>query len=121
MQSNEIHETIAQQVNHMKPPDLKPGVDIGMAALNETTLLVRVLPAEPNDERSKDVHIIYNEGRDMYEVHVWQRGEKDEYSDVFCDQLGELCFGEHAVAWSQPFGSITTFNADGSVASEETF
>ena len=121
MQPNQIHETIAGQIDNMKPLDLTPGVDIGMAPLNETTLLVRVLPAEPNSDRSKDIHVIYDEGRDTYDVHVWQRGEKDEYSDVYCDQLGTLCFGEYAQAWTLPMGSITTFNEDGTVASEETF
>lgn len=121
MEPTQLHETIAAQVANMKPDDLTPGVDVGMVVLNATTLLVRVLPAMPNDERSKDVHIIYDEGRDTYEVHVWQRGEKDEYSDVYCDQLGGLCFGEDAAEWSLPMGGITTFNADGTVASEETF
>lgn len=121
MEPTQLHETIAQQVDNMRPADLTPGVDIGMAVLNETTLLVRVLPGEPNDARSKDVHIIYDEGRDTYDVHVWQRGEKDEYSDVYCDQLGSLCFGEHAMEWTLPFGGITTFNEDGSIAEERLF
>lgn len=121
MEPTEIHQIIAQQVDHMKPDDLTPGVDIGMAVLNATTLIVRIMPGEPNDARSKDVHIIYNEGRDTYDVHVWQRGEKDEYSDVYCDQLGVLCFGDHAAAWTQPMGALVTFNEDGTVASEETF
>lgn len=122
MEPTQLHQTIAQQIDHMKPDDLTPGVDIGMAVLNETTLLVRVMPATPNDDRSVDAHIIYNEGRDTYDVHLWQRGEKDEYSDVYCDQLGGLVFGEeHAKRWTQPMGSFTTFNEDGTVASEETF
>lgn len=121
MEPTQLHETIAAQVANMKPADLKPGVDVGMAVLDELTLLVRVLPAEPNDERSKDIHIRYDEGRDTYHVSVWQRGEKDEYGDVYCDQLGTLCFGGHATAWTLPMGGLITFNPDGSVASEETF
>lgn len=119
--ANHIHQSIAQQIDHMKPGDLTPGVDIGMAPLNETTLLVRVLPAQPNDARSLDAHITLDQGRDLYDVTIFQRGEKQVIEGVFCDSLGELVFGEDAEPWTQAFGGIQILDADGNVVEERTF
>lgn len=119
MEPNEIHQSIAQQIDNMKPADLTPGVDIGMEPLNPTTLLVRVLPAEPNHERSCDAHITLDEGRDLYDVTVFQRGEKAKHEGVFCDQLGTLIFGEYAGEWSLPFGAIITEDHDGNIEIRE--
>ena len=102
MKANQIHETIAGQIHNMKPADLEPGVDIGMAPLREDTLLVRVLPSQPNDARSLDAQIRLDQGRDLYDVTIYQRGEKHEHIGVYCDQLGNLVFGDQAEPFTLP-------------------
>jgi hypothetical protein len=106
MKSNEVHETIAQQLHHMKPADLTPGVDVGMTAIDATTLAVIF----PRDDRRVDVR--YDRGPDTYTVtEMIRAGEcwlaADPRSDVYCDQLGELVFGENAKPWTAPLVVVT--------------
>jgi hypothetical protein len=110
MEPNDIHQTIAAQIDNMKPAHLTPGVDIGMAPVNETTLAV-VFP-----ERHERFDITYDEGRDLYNVtrstrpvpsvRIWLA--HDPLEGVFCDQLGEILFGSEAEPWTLPFGYILT-------------
>lgn len=107
MEANEIHGTIAQQLDNMRPDDLTPGTDVVMHPLHENTLLVQVMGNTPNDSRSHDVHITYDRGRDTYNVTIYRLGEKDELTDVYCDQLGTIVFGEHAKPFSLPLVRIS--------------
>jgi hypothetical protein len=111
MEPNQLHQNIAQQVDHMKPDHLRPGVDVGMEVLDATTLRI-VLPG-----KQCHVDIRYDEGPDTYTVtqfELKQLGqmtavvEHEPLSGIHCDQLGEMVFGEDAKAWSQPFGGVST-------------
>jgi hypothetical protein len=102
MEPNEIHQTIAGQLDHMKPDDLKPGVDVGMEATSEDTLAVIVVPTGTR------ATVRYDAGRDTYAVSV-VRGDDDRfYDDVYCDQLGELIFGDEAKPFTAPMVQIST-------------
>lgn len=107
MKPTDLHQTIAAQIDNMKPADLRPGIDVGMEPLNDTTLLVRVLPATPNDARSRDVQITYDEGPDLYNVAVFRLGERTEHERIYCDQLGEIVFGSEAEAFTMPMVQIS--------------
>jgi hypothetical protein len=37
-------------------------------------------------------------------------------SGIYCDQLGELIFGEDAKQWSQPFGGIVDMDTGEKIA-----
>jgi hypothetical protein len=111
MEPNQIHQNIAQQVDSMKPDHLRPGIDVGMEPIDRTTLRV-LLPY-----RGGHVDVRYDEGPDTYTVtrtdtvklgHLVMPCEREPLSDVYCDQLGELVFGDDAKGWSQPFGGIST-------------
>ena len=101
MKSNQIHQTIAQQIDHMKPDHLRPGIDVGMEPLDATTL--RVLVRVDHDAFAR-FDIRYDEGRDTY---VFTAGDDEPISDIYCDQLGELVFGENAKPWTQPLVQIS--------------
>jgi len=121
MEPNEVHQTICAQLDSMLPADLTPGKDVGMAPLRGDTLLVRVLPSEPNDERSLDAHVTYLPGPDLYSVVIFQRGERRELEQVYCDQLGELVFGEHAKPFGLPMGGLIVMDEAGNIVKEETW
>lgn len=126
MKPNSIHQSIAQQIDHMKPDHMVPGKNVGMEILNETSLRVGLL-----DDRGfcySVTTVELDEGADLYNVQTitrttatepWSVGEKIE--GVFCDQLGEFVFGDDAKPWTQKFGEVVSFNADGSVASRSEF
>jgi hypothetical protein len=118
-QPNQIHQTIAQQIDHMKPDHLRPGVDVGMEVRDETTLRI-LLPA-----KQCHVDIRYDQGPDTYTVTRYELKrlgratatvERDPISDVYCDQLGELVFGDDAKRWSQPFGGIVDMTSGETIA-----
>jgi hypothetical protein len=121
MEANEIHESIAQQVDHMRPPGLRPGIDIGMEVVDEVTLRIMLHPGDAEQRRSVDVR--YDRGPDTYTVTVHPPGQRGEpISDVYCDQLGELIFGrEDALPWRQPYGGIQILDANGNVVEEHRF
>jgi hypothetical protein len=109
MDPNETHQSIAQQVDHMKPDHLRPGVDVGMEVIDEATLRI-LLPY-----KGGHVDVRYDQGPDTYTVtrtetvklgSLVMPCERDPISDIHCDQLGELVFGEDAKPWRQPFGGI---------------
>jgi hypothetical protein len=119
---NELQETIAGQVAHMKPDWLRPGFDVIMSTegCDELSLDVMVHPFGGEDEM-RYVRISYDEGMDTYvtvlkTVHDTQ-GERRE--NVFCDDLGKIVYGEDAKEWSQPFGAIITLNKDGTTEIQE--
>jgi hypothetical protein len=116
MEPSQIHQTIAQQIDHTKPDDLKPGVDVGMQAIDDCTLAV-VMP-----KAGTRVDVRYDAGPDTYTLTRSERvGEiwvstKPPMSDVYCDQLGELIFGSDAKPWSQPFGGIVDMDTGETIA-----
>lgn len=119
MEPNQIHQTIAQQIDHMKPEHMEPGVDVGMEPCDATTL--RIVTHVRDAERRRAFDVSYDEGADLYNVVCYPPGaaadpERDVHTGVFCDQLGELVFGDDAKPWTQSFGAITDF--DGNVISE---
>jgi hypothetical protein len=116
MQPNDLHETIAYQIDNMRPPQLLPGQHIGIGIVDETTVLVLVAPT------ATLAVIRYLPGPDLYSVTVdrW-RGEVSDFDEVYCDQLGDLIFGVDAERWSLPFGGVQILDADGNVVEERTF
>jgi len=120
MEHNEIHESIAQQIDHMRPPQMRPGYDVGIEILDESTVRVVLYPHDAEQRRSVDVR--YDAGPDTYTVTAHPPGAQgDPISDVYCDQLGELIFGNAALPWRQPFGGIQILDEHGDVESETTF
>jgi hypothetical protein len=108
---NEVHQSIAMQIDSMKPDHLRPGIDVGMEPIDDTTLRI-ILPA-----KRAYVDVRYDSGPDTYTVTPTDRAtlgktsvlvQRDPISDVYCDQLGEMVFGEDAKEWSLPFGGIST-------------
>jgi hypothetical protein len=111
MEPNETHQSIAQQIDNMKPDHLRPGIDVGMEVIDEATLRI-VLPA-----KRAYVDIRYDSGPDTYTVTATDRAtlgatsvlvEHDPISGIYCDQLGEFVFGDDAKDWDLPFGGIST-------------
>lgn len=115
MKANDLHETIAAQVGHMCPPHLTPGQDVQMEVVNDVTL--RVLVRRP---ALRLVDIRYDAGPDTYTVtpYTFETGSAhpgESISGVYCDQLGEMVFGEVAGDWTLPFVVIETHDEDGTV------
>ena len=111
IQPTQIHQSIAQQVDHMKPEHLRPGIDVGMEPVDRTTLRILTYVRDPERRRAFDVS--YDEGRDLYDVIAYPPGaaadpNTDVHTGVYCDMLGELLFGDDAEGWSLPFGGIST-------------
>lgn len=98
-------ENIVAQIDHMKPDHLIPGVDIGMT-VDGDVLIVNILPG------ARRVEIGYDIGADLYTAVVYADGKRTEFDSVFCDQLGELCFGEQAKPWTMPFFEITDWEGN---------
>jgi hypothetical protein len=108
MKPTHIHESIAQQIDHMRPVHLKPGKHIGIEILDETAITVTVIPT------GVKAIVRYQQGPDLYDVEVTNHeGDSEEFERVYCDQLGDLIFGVDGEAWSQPFGAIITWDANG--------
>ena len=110
MEAGPIHQSIAQQVDHMKPDHLRPGIDVGMEVVDATTLRI-LLPG-----KVAHVDVSYEEGHDLYTVTRTEQAkigqlvmqvEREPLTGVYCDQLGELIFGDEAKQWTQSFGGIT--------------
>jgi hypothetical protein len=115
MKANDLHQTIAAQVDNMRPAHLTPGQDVQMQVIDEIT--VRVLVRRP---AARLIDIRYDAGPDTYTVtrYTIKDGTAtagEPLSDVYCDQLGELVFGEVAEDWTLPFVVIESFDADGNV------
>lgn len=115
----QTHENIAMQIDHQKPDNLVPGRDVGMSALNATTVLVVVGPYD------LAAAIEYDVDGDWYNVtvttNVSERPTQHIYERVYCDQLGELVFGANAKPWTMPFGAVETYDNEGNVVSREEF
>jgi hypothetical protein len=119
MDPNETHQNIAQQVDHMRPDHLRPGVDVGMEVRDESTLRI-LLPA-----KQCHVDVRYDAGPDTYTVTQYELArlgqataivQHEALSGIYCDQLGELIFGEDAKQWSQPFGGIVDMDTGETIA-----
>lgn len=111
-----VHETIASQIDNMRPPHLVPGKHIGIEPVDRLSIMVTVVPT------GVTAMVRLDEGRDLYDVAVCKHGgEATAYEGVFCDQLGDLIFGVNAEPWTLPFGGIQILDADGNVVEEHTF
>lgn len=96
-----IHQTMAQQIDHMKPDHLVPGKDIGIEVRDANSITVVI----PSWDLTATVE--YLPGPDLYAVEVLRDGSVSAHSEVYCDQLGELIFGDEAKPWTQPVVAIS--------------
>jgi hypothetical protein len=89
MQTNSVLEQMAAQIDHVKPDHLVPGQTIGMRVKNETTLIIEVpcMRLQATVERLLD-------------------DEVSSFERVYCDQLGELIFGDAASEWTAPLVEV---------------
>jgi|KBSMisStandDraft_5_1062788.scaffolds.fasta_scaffold1447226_2 hypothetical protein len=104
--TNQIHESIAQQIDCMRPPHLRPREHVVMEVLDDQTLrvLVRTEPMRCTDIR-------YDAGPDTYTVTRYEVSggliPSEPISDVYCDQLGEIVFGDEAMPFTLPLVAIS--------------
>lgn len=102
-----IHETMAQQIDHQRPPHLKPGEDIGIEVKDANTISITV------PSMNMQATLEYLPGPDLYALEILRDDEVSEFDRIYCDQLGELLFGSDAEPWTQPMGGLVSFDADG--------
>jgi hypothetical protein len=119
MEPTDLHQTIAGQIDHMKPAGLRPGIDIGMEVIDALTLAVVVKVPE---RRRFDIH--YDEGMDTYTVtpHDWAYEAwlaHEPIGNVYCTDLGGIVFGEEASEWTMPIGGLYVEDADGNMIEVE--
>jgi hypothetical protein len=100
MQTNSVLEQMAAQIHHVKPDHLVPGQTIGMRVKDERTLIVEV----PCMRLQATVE--YLPGPDLYSVERLLDDEVQSWSEVYCDQLGELIFGDAASEWTAPLVEV---------------
>lgn len=107
MQANDTHQMMAFQIDNQRPPHLLPGKHVGMAVVDDTTLLVQVGPT------ARLVIVRYCPGPDLYSVTVDAYGsEVADYDGVYCDMLGDLIFGVDAVPASYPMVELIIIDPD---------
>jgi hypothetical protein len=112
MQANDTHQMMAFQIDNQRPPHLLPGRHVGMAVVDETTLLVVVGPT------ARLAVVRYCPGPDLYSVTVNSYGgEVEDFDGVYCDMLGDLIFGIDAVPASYPMVELVILDP---VTGEET-
>lgn len=121
MKPNDLHQTIAGQVDNMRPPHLTPGQDVQMEVVDEITLRVLVKRPAP-----RLVDIRYDRGPDTYTVTPYTIKDGaatagEPLSDIYCDQLGEMVFGQVAEGWTLPFGGVQIIDEHGNVVEEHLF
>jgi hypothetical protein len=113
---SDLHQTIAAQIDNMRPRHLEPGRHIGIGIIDEHTVLVIVAPT------ATLAVIRYLPGRDLYSVTVNRFGhEVRDFDGIFCDQLGDLVFGVDAEEFSLPMGGIQIVDEHGNVVEEHLF
>jgi hypothetical protein len=105
-----IQIEIARQIHNAKPDALVPGEDVGMHPEGDTSILVRIVVERVVVRR---VTVTYDAGPDTYTVRIEHRRGVDELAGIYCDQLGELIFGDDAKAWDEPFATIVMLDANG--------
>lgn len=111
-----IHETMMGQIDNMRPEHLIPGKHVGAKVVDDLTLEITVVPT------GRVVRVSYMEGPDLYAVTVFKRDNTvEEHEGIYCDQLGELVFGEDAGEWTMPFGGIQILDENGKVIEEHLF
>ena len=107
-----IANIIAEQLDHTKPDNLRPGKDVGFQATN-SGLRFTITPM------NRTGRVEYDEGMDSYTVTVHDKGEATVvYEDVYADQIGELVWGDNAKDWTLPLVTITSWDEDGNEHTE---
>jgi hypothetical protein len=116
-----IQMEIARQIHNAKPDGLVPGRDVGFEPLGEDSLIVRLAVEIRPGLRVTSLRVVvtYDHGRDDYDVRLETDSESKDLDRVYCDQLGELIFGEDAKPWDEPMGAIITEDADGNLEIRE--
>jgi len=113
MEPNDTHEIIAHYLHHTKPEHLKPGRDVGIAIMDEHTVIAHVLPL------LTIAVITYQPGPDLFDVTISDATPKvREYAGVYCDQLGELIYGTGAGEFTLPLVEMFEMNPDGSAGKQ---
>ena len=108
---NEIHNTIAMQLHHMKPDEYVPQFDVTMEVVDDNAIGVIVRPTDSY------AVVRYDAGADHYDVTITKDDDGPKHiQGVYCDQLGEIVFGDKAKNWTLPFFQIT--DEDGNVIAE---
>lgn len=104
---NQLHQTIAAQIDHVLPEGLVPGKDVGMEVIDRTTLRILAYARDPERRCAWDVR--YDEGWDTYVLTRYVPGgpAEEPISDVYCDQLGDLIFGDEAKPFTMPMVQIS--------------
>jgi hypothetical protein len=104
----QIAETIAGQLHSMKPDHLIPGKDVGMVAIDKGVIVSMA---------SRIVTIVLDEAADLYGVTIDEEDSPTRVFDgIFCDQLGELVWGDDAKPWNLPFGGIIDMETGETIA-----
>ena len=107
MDPNDVHQTIAQQIDHMKPEHLTPGVDIGIEVVDERAIRVLVLPHQESYEIRLDPSDTYTVTRSVLDAQHRPIAAEQPLAGIYCDQLGEIIFGDEAKPWTQPMVQIS--------------
>jgi hypothetical protein len=111
MEPNQIHQTIAAQLDSVRPDHFKPAVDAFMRIVDDATVRIGV----PHLDRIVDVR--YDPGGDHYDVTIVSpETEAERITGAYCDQLGRLVWGELAKPWSLPFGGIVDMDTGETIA-----
>ena len=107
MKTNETHEMMAFQIDNQRPPHLLPGKHVGMAVVDDETLLVVVGPT------ARLAIVRYCPGPDLYSVTIDPYGgDVEDYDGVYCDMLGDLIFGADAVPASFPMVELVILDPE---------
>lgn len=111
---------MAAQIHHRKPDYLRPGFDVLMEPVEHYGLDGLRVTLHPFGDEADYLCAVftYDLASDTYDALV-QRGhgtEAEEMSNVYCDDLGEILFGDEAKPWTAPYFQIT--DGDGNIIAE---
>jgi hypothetical protein len=94
-----VAETILAQVDSVRPDSLTPGKDVGATAITNGVEITTLATG-------RRVRIVYDADLDLYDVTVTDGEEHNTHEGCYCDQLGEIVWGEDAKPWTLPLGGI---------------
>lgn len=117
-----VANNIAEQLHHTKPDHLEPKIDVGMTQMPDdagvvVSILARPRPGHDLDGYGRRVEIVYDEGRDIYDLWIREQkpGERKtvrHLEGMFADQLGELVWGEEAKPYEMPMFELLEWKED---------